>query len=95
MKVHKNIKITGIVQGVYFRATTWDKARELGVKGFVRNQADGSVYIEAEGDEAVLKKFIDWCHSGPAAARVDQVEVDAAMMKSFRTFEIRTQITQI
>ncbi|HNU41845.1 MAG TPA: acylphosphatase, partial [Cyclobacteriaceae bacterium] len=46
--MHINILVTGTVQGVYYRASTKQKADELGIKGFVRNQPDGSVYIEAE-----------------------------------------------
>jgi len=88
MKVHKNIKVTGRVQGVYFRATTCDKARELGVKGFVRNEVDGSVYIEAEGDEDALKQFIEWCSIGPGIAVVDKLEVEESVVQNFDTFII-------
>ena len=48
--VHINIHITGRVQGVNFRTYTKEKAEELGILGFVRNETDGSVYLEAEGD---------------------------------------------
>jgi acylphosphatase len=54
---HWNIKVTGKVQGVFFRASTKAVADQLGVKGFVKNLSDGSVYIEAEGDEFALEYF--------------------------------------
>ncbi|MBX2897596.1 MAG: acylphosphatase [Cyclobacteriaceae bacterium] len=71
---HLNIKIIGKVQGVYYRASAKQKADELSVKGFVRNQPDGSVYIEAEATPEVLEKFLAWCHKGPERAQVQQVE---------------------
>ena len=67
--------ISGRVQGVYFRYFTVRKAKELGVVGSVRNLDDGRVEAIAQADEAVLKKFIAWCHKGPATARVDKVEL--------------------
>ena len=53
---HYNIRIFGIVQGVYFRASTKMEADRLGVNGFVQNEMDGSVYIEAEGSAEQLKQ---------------------------------------
>lgn len=84
------ITVRGKVQGVFFRASTRDKARELNLTGFVRNQSDGSVYLEASGNEDQLNKLVAWCKVGPKSARVDQVEVtqlDSAI--SFDSFEIR------
>lgn len=66
--------ISGRVQGVYFRYFTVRKAKELGVVGSVRNLDDGRVEAIAQADDAVLKKFIAWCHQGPVTARVDKVE---------------------
>jgi acylphosphatase len=57
MKKHFNIRISGRVQGVFFRASTKAKAEELGISGFVQNEPDGSVYIEAEGEEATDGKI--------------------------------------
>lgn len=70
-----SINVKGIVQGVYFRASTLKKAQELGVKGWVRNEADGSVSIEAQGDKDKIDRFIEWLHQGPDRARVDEVNV--------------------
>lgn len=73
-----NLIITGFVQGVFFRAETKKKADELGVTGWVRNNADGSVEIHAEGPEDQLEKLKLWCERGPDRARVDHVEVREA-----------------
>jgi acylphosphatase len=89
MKKGCSIHVSGKVQGVFFRASTKDKADELGVKGFVRNERDGSVYIEAEAEEGTLKLFIDWCKQGPRMARVDVCEVKELGVQNFSSFEIR------
>ena len=75
MIVRKRLRITGRVQGVAFRASTVAIAWELGLGGWVANQADGSVEAVAEGDDAAVAAFVRWCHHGPPAARVDHVEV--------------------
>lgn len=86
---HLNITITGKVQGVYYRASTKQKADALGVKGFVCNQPDGSVYIEAEAAPEVLEKFLAWCHQGPERAQVLNVETTSAPLQNFVAFEVR------
>ena len=58
---HVNIKIYGEVQGVGFRDAAYWKARKSEIAGFVMNEPDGPVYIEAEGEEAALKNFVAWC----------------------------------
>jgi acylphosphatase len=83
---HLNIHIYGKVQGVYYRATAVETANDLGVKGFTRNEKDGSVYIEAEGEESILKKFIEWCHIGPSRAKVERVETEEGAMKNYSNF---------
>ena len=68
--------VTGIVQGVYFRAFVEDHARALGLTGYVRNVArSGGVEVEAEGDKAKLEQLIRCLHQGPRAAKVDNVDV--------------------
>ncbi|HRG09138.1 MAG TPA: acylphosphatase [Cyclobacteriaceae bacterium] len=86
---HLNITISGKVQGVYYRASAKQKADELGVKGFVRNQPSGSVYIEAEASNEVLQKFMEWCWQGPERAQVQQVETSEAPLQNFTEFEVR------
>jgi acylphosphatase len=61
---------------VSFRFAARRQAQELGVAGFVRNEPDGSVYAEAEGEEVRVRKFLDWLGQGPGAARVDRVETE-------------------
>lgn len=69
------IRIYGRVQGVGFRYYTDREARRLGIAGFVQNKPDGSVYIEAEGEEAAMELFIQWCRTGPTWARVREIEI--------------------
>jgi len=68
-------KVTGIVQGVYFRASTRDAARALGLRGWVKNMPDGSVELEAEGPEEKISQLVIWLNQGPQYARVEKVEV--------------------
>jgi acylphosphatase len=76
--VNKRVRLVihGKVQGVFFRASTKDRANKLGLKGFARNRQDGAVEVIAEGNENDLKQLIDWCHAGPDLAEVDTVEQD-------------------
>lgn len=86
---HFSIAVYGTVQGVGFRWATRARARLLGVSGFVRNEIDGSVYIEAEGAAAGIDQFIAWCRKGPPGAIVDRAEVSEGDVKGFKDFEIR------
>jgi acylphosphatase len=83
------IKVSGKVQGVFYRASAKDQADALGIMGFVRNEPDGSVYIEAEAEEAIMNRFIDWCRQGPRMARVDRCDVSGKEAAGFENFEIR------
>ena len=85
---HFNITVTGKVQGVFFRQSTCELALQLGLKGFVRNETNGDVYIEAEGDEEQLKKLMEWCTHGPARAEVKNVKAEEAPLKNFNDFKI-------
>lgn len=89
MKKHINIKISGKVQGVYFRASAKQKADMLGIKGIVRNEDDGSVYAEAEGEEKFLQQFTDWCHRGPERAAVSRCEISEGAVKGYLNFQIQ------
>ena len=73
--VRVHLLISGIVQGVFFRANTEKVARSLQLTGWVRNLADGRVEVVAEGAQDRIGDFIDWCHRGPPAASVDEIEV--------------------
>lgn len=90
MEKHYKIRVHGRVQGVFFRASTQEKAHEVGVKGYVKNEPDGTVYIEAEGPPESLDRFVEWCHEGPPAAKVDKVDKEEAEEPgNFQRFEVR------
>lgn len=77
----------GRVQGVFFRHSAREKAHELSITGFARNEADGSVYIEAEGEENALEKFIAWCRIGSDLAKVEKIDVSYSNeLKHFNDF---------
>ena len=81
------ITVTGKVQGVGFRAACAREAKSIGVAGAVRNLADGSVQVVAEGTTAQLEALTRWCHRGPAFAVVRTVDLEPvppSAMKSFR-----------
>jgi acylphosphatase len=80
--------VSGVVQGVFFRASTSDKAKELGVRGTVRNEPDGSVRIEAEGTDEALERFLDWCRVGPPAAVVENLEVTEGVVRGLDDFRV-------
>ncbi len=70
------IRIYGRVQGIGFRYAAQAEARKRKLVGFARNEPDGSVYIEVEGQEAALKNFLAWCGKGPWLAKVERVETE-------------------
>jgi acylphosphatase len=88
MVKHFNIKIYGRVQGVFFRASTKTQADALGINGFVRNERDETVYIEAEGEESNLEKFLTWCKQGPKYAVVERCDVTESEIKQFDRFMV-------
>ena len=88
MMKHFKITVKGKVQGVFYRQSTRQMADLLGVKGFVRNETNGNVYIEAEADEDMLVKFVQWCHHGPDKAVVEYLSVIEGELQAFEHFEI-------
>ncbi|MEZ4439436.1 MAG: acylphosphatase [Polyangiaceae bacterium] len=70
-----HIRVTGRVQGVFFRASAQREAKRLGLTGWVRNRNDQSVELVAEGEETGIKDLIAWAQNGPSAARVDKVDI--------------------
>lgn len=87
--VRYRIRVKGKVQGVFYRSTAQAKAKELGLSGWVKNEEDGSVLIEAEGEEQKLLKLVDWCKEGPGAAVVNDVEYHQIEPKGVNGFEIK------
>lgn len=86
---HLNIFITGKVQGVWYRQSTLEKAIALGLKGYVRNEMDGSVYIEAEGRNDALQSLLAWCGRGPDQAVVSKVRAEEGTFSGYRAFVIK------
>jgi acylphosphatase len=71
--------VSGRVQGVYYRGSAAERARELGVRGYARNLPDGRVEVLACGEESAVQAFLEWLWIGSSASRVTGVEVlDAA-----------------
>jgi acylphosphatase len=80
--------IKGRVQGVFYRQSSMEKAKELGIKGHARNLPDGDVSIIASGTEHALKELTDWCKKGPPKASVLAVEVREIPFQEFDEFRI-------
>lgn len=80
------IHVNGYVQGVGFRWRTVREAASIGIKGFVRNMPDGSVYIEAEGTRKQLGYFVDWCKKGPGY--VESVTTDVYPPVDYTDFRV-------
>jgi len=90
MKTNKHVIISGKVQGVFFRASTKQKAEQLGVNGWVRNTSGGKVEATFEGDEDRVNEMINWCHKGPRLARVDDVDIKENEIKDeYNSFKIK------
>src|SRR5215472_15877150 len=83
------IIISGLVQGVYFRADAREVAHQRGLSGWVRNRLDGTVEAVVEGEQSAVQAFIAWCHDGPPGARVTDVQVTwETYVGDFRSFRI-------
>jgi acylphosphatase len=88
--VQYEINITGRVQGVWFRAFTQEKAKQFGIKGWVKNTPDGNVLVVAQGEKKDIETFIDYLRTGPPMARVDKIftsEING--LSDFNTFSIK------
>jgi acylphosphatase len=82
------ITVSGLVQGVFFRYTTRNIARKLGLKGIVKNMPDGTVYVEAEGEETDLKQLLNFVKKGPPQAKVENVIYEfSAPENKFKGFD--------
>lgn len=83
------VKVRGRVQGVAYRASCAAQAQRLGLRGWVRNEPDGSVAAHVEGDPSAVNDLVTWCRSGPSYAAVRDVTTLPAPVGSFTRFEIR------
>ena len=80
--------VSGTVQGVFFRVSTRDEARRLGIAGHAKNLTNGSVEVIACGKVVALNELRDWLHTGPDLARVRAVHCEPVAMKQFTDFQI-------
>ena len=83
------VVVSGRVQGVFFRAEAAERARKLGLGGYVRNASDGRLEAEFEGDEHDIDAVVQWCRDGTVLARVENVEVTEIDPKGDNEFRIR------
>jgi len=89
MTAARRIRVTGRVQGVFFRAWTREQAVRLSVNGWVRNCADGSVEAHVEGEEAAVEEMIVAIKRGPEAARVEALDCEAVDPTGAHNFEVK------
>lgn len=82
------VVVTGVVQGVAFRWYAQAEALRLGLRGWVRNEVDGSVHAYAVGEDVAVSDFVAWCHHGPPSAVVRDVQVTKVPPRPVRGFEI-------
>lgn len=84
-----SITVSGMVQGVYYRQSTKEKAVELGISGMVKNLPDGKVHILATGMADQLDQLVEWCKHGPPHAKVTDVDVKPVHRQVFMGFAIQ------
>jgi acylphosphatase len=89
MKIARHVRVTGRVQGVFFRAWTRNQAQALGLAGWVRNCDDGSVEAQVEGEERAVDRLIALIGEGPSGARVDHVDSRETRSEGLNLFEVR------
>lgn len=83
-----SIIVSGKVQSVWYRKYTAEKAMELGIRGFVKNLPDDSVFILATGTEGPLNALVQWCYTGSPKSKVEKVEVREEGLQKFDDFRI-------
>ena len=82
------VNVTGLVQGVFFRAEARQQANRLGVAGGVRNEPDGSVAAHFAGERRAVEAMVAWCREGPRRARVEDVDVRDAEPSGATGFDV-------
>lgn len=89
-QLRAEIRVSGRVQGVWFRQSTKQTAQKLGVCGWVSNRPDGSVGAVFEGEKGAVEALVDWCRHGPEMARVDELQVHWQQATGeFGSFQVR------
>jgi acylphosphatase len=89
MTVARRVRVTGHVQGVFYRAWAQGQARELGISGWIRNCSDGSVEAHLSGEPDAVERMIERMRRGPSNARVDDVSVEDVPAEGLGRFELR------
>jgi acylphosphatase len=84
-----SILVSGKVQGVFYRQSTQEKAKELGITGMVKNLPNGNVQIMATGTTDQLNELVDWCKQGPPRAVVTSVHVEKLTAQTYQNFTIQ------
>ncbi len=88
-KISIHCFVTGLVQGVFYRATTLEQGKKLGLSGWVRNVSDGRVEVFACGPRAQVLSLYEWMKKGPPRARVEEVSFEELPWEDHKGFEIR------
>jgi acylphosphatase len=88
LKIAFKLTVTGMVHGVFFRASMREVARQHGVNGWVRNVVDGSVEALVEGDEEAVFRVLEWARHGPPSARVDSIRTEETPVRNLKGFII-------
>ena len=89
MKEAVHVFVSGMVQGVFYRSWAEGTARELGLKGWVRNLPDGRVEAVFEGQKSRVDRMMELCRKGPPRAKVDKVEARKERVSGFEGFQVR------
>lgn len=87
--VRAHVFITGTVQGVGYRYSTYNQAKQLGIYGWVKNLPDGRVEAVFEGKKAEVEQMLNWCHQGSRAAEVKNVVIEYEPPQGLTSFEIK------
>ncbi len=87
LKIHLDIFVTGRVQGVGFRYSCSQKAKNLNLTGWVRNEPDGGVSLAVEGQNSDLEKFVEWCKTIPSPIKIKDFKVKTGPVRNFPFFE--------
>jgi acylphosphatase len=88
-KTNEIIRVYGRVQGVGYRYSALQIATLMGICGYVTNESDGSVYIEAEGTTEQINQFIEWCRRGPSRAVIQDVRHFPGQLMNYSSFRVR------
>jgi acylphosphatase len=88
-RIRRRVVVYGRVQGVFFRGSTQDEARQAGIDGWVRNRTDGAVEAVFEGEADAVEQLVAYCHRGPPWAQVTHVDVIEEAPQGERDFRVR------